>query len=187
MVPSDQYRRRSTSRLARETSSLESCRVNKEFNGPRGRFGMTRKYLEFHRYVLPSSPSWSSLFARAALFRFFSFVRGTATWSRSSSSNGSGGSDEEGGRRLVKLIVLVVSGGRITSLDQPGRIVPRMKWTRKVFIERGIRFGNEIRNSFSSSRKNLILRFSWTSTILARVSLGWNDRNFTESKEKSNY
>lgn len=120
-------------------------------------------------------------------FVFFSFVRGTATWSRSSSSNGSGGSDEEGGRRLVKLIVLVVSGGRITSLDQPGRIVPRMKWTRKVFIERGIRFGNEIRNSFSSSRKNLILRFSWTPTILARVSLEWNDRNFTEGKEKSNY
>ena len=124
-------------------------------------------------------------------FVFFSFVRGTATRSSSSSSsnssNGSGGSDEEGGRRFVKLIVLVVSGGRITSLDQPGRIVPRMKWTRKVFIERGIRFGNEIQNSFSSSRKNLILRFSWTPTILGRVSLGWNDRNFTEGKEKSNY
>lgn len=120
-------------------------------------------------------------------FVFFSFVRETATRSSSSSSNGSRGSDEEGGRRLVKLIVLVVSGGRITSLDQPGRIVPRMKWTRKVFIERGIRFGNEIRNSFLSSRKNLILRFSWTPTILGRVSLGWNDRNFTEGKEKSNY
>lgn len=120
-------------------------------------------------------------------FAFFSFVRETATRSSSSSSNGSRGSDEEGGRRLVKLIVLVVSGGRITSLDQPGRIVPRMKWTRKVFIERGIRFGNEIRNSFLSSRKNLILRFSWTPTILGRVSLGWNDRNFTEGKEKSNY
>lgn len=46
--------------LERLPSLLEGCRVNKGFNGPRGRFGMTRKYLEFH--PLPSRPSRSSCF-----------------------------------------------------------------------------------------------------------------------------
>lgn len=50
--------------LERLPSLLEGWRVNKGFNGPRGRFGMTRKYLEFHpsECPLPSRPSRSSSF-----------------------------------------------------------------------------------------------------------------------------
>lgn len=160
----DQQRRWSTTRLLLERlpplslslSLLEGCRVNKGFNGPRGRFGMTRKYLEFH-------PSALFLPALVLLFAL--------------------DSDRQAERVLIVLLVRI----RITS-SRSGRIaLCPIRRTSQACCRSNVESEIRLRNSFPSSRKNLIppsRNEHNDGSLLLIVASFEHDENFARKEEE---